>query len=288
MRSVQLACAGEREGVSKNEASILAQAPLEPRTARMAGTSFRDSKGVYSWKNETYPSVTTILKVKDKPALPRWASKSVAEFVAAKCLVMERGEMKGPELLTLLKDVDEIKQVPWKYAEKKRDMGSTFHSVAEQITLGNPVSPDAFSEDVRGYIVSFLRWIESTGAVFEANEFMCVSRKYGYAGTCDGLVKFPARDGLTMIDFKTGKDSYSEHALQLAAYRNADFIAMQSGEEIPMPPTEAALVVLPKDDGSGCRLIEWETGEKEMTAFLGLIAVYQWESGKPKQKEVYL
>ena len=31
----------------------------------------------------TVPSVTTILQVLDKPALPRWAAKSVAEFATA-------------------------------------------------------------------------------------------------------------------------------------------------------------------------------------------------------------
>lgn len=258
------------------------------RQTAMQGTSFRDSKGVYNWKDESYPSATTILKVLDKPALPRWAANSVAEYVVGIAKKIESRELTGKEGLAALLDYDTLKQTPWAFAEKKRDMGSTFHSIAEQITLGHPIAPEAFAEDIRGYIVSFLNWMDDSGAVFEANEFMCLNRAFGYAGTCDGLIKLPNREGLTIIDFKTGKASYREHALQLAAYRFAEVICLQDGSELAMPETLGTIVLLPNPDGSGCKSIEWPVGLAEFNTFASIIPVYKWMQEKITPKELSL
>jgi len=258
----------------------------QTRDKRMHGTNFRDSKGIYTWKNERYPSVTTILKMKDKPALPRWASKSVAEFVKGEAERRNRGEITGAQLMETILDVDRMKSAPWNYAEKKRDMGSTFHDVAEQITLGTPVSPAAFGDDVRGYIESFLLWLETWKPEFEASEFACFNRSVGYAGTCDALVRLNGR--LVAFDFKTGADSYDEHALQLSAYRHAEFIGLQDGTEEPMPETDGGCILLPQPDGSIAKLLEWPTGEAEFRSFSALKTIYDWAQTKPKYQEVSL
>lgn len=255
------------------------------RDKRMHGTNFRDSKGIYTWKQERFPSVTTILKVKDKPALPRWASKSVAEFVKAECERRNRGEITGVALMERLLDTDSLKNVPWAYAEKKRDLGSTFHDIAEQITLGTPVSPAAFGDDIRGYIESFLLWLEKSGAEFEASEFACFNREVGYAGTCDAIVRL--RDGRVIaFDYKTSGDSYPEHALQLSAYRKGEFIGMQDGSEFPMPPTDGGAILIPQPDGTIAKLLEWPCGDEAFEAFSALRSVYAWDQTKPKYKEI--
>lgn len=262
---------------------------MSPATAhalklgRVKGTTYRDSKGIYSWKDERFPSVTTILKMKDKPALPRWASKSVAEYV---CEYITRcGEERTPwsEITATLTDTDHLKNVPWSYAEKKRDMGSTFHDVADSILTGIPISAEAFSEDIRGLIVSLKNWLEKSGAEVEATEFACFNREHGFAGTCDALVRLNGE--MFVLDFKTGKDSFEEHALQLAAYRKAEFIGLQDGSEIPMPETVGGLILLPCPEGGPARLLEWPTGEQEFTAFVGLIDVFNWSKTRPKYQE---
>lgn len=254
------------------------------RARRMHGTNFRDSKGIYTWKEERFPSVTTVLKMKDKPALSRWASKVVAEFVKGEAERRNRGEITGVQLMDTLLDVDRLKNVPWSFAEKKRDMGSTFHDVAEQITLGTPVSPGAFGSDIRGYIESFLLWLEETKAEFEASEFACFNRSVGYAGTCDALVRINGRR--IAFDYKTSPESYPEHALQLSAYRHAEFIGLQDGTEYPMPETEGGAILLPQPDGTRARLLEWPTGEAEFKSFCALREVYAWDQTRPKYKEI--
>lgn len=260
-------------------------ATTQSRDKRMHGTNYRDSKGIYTWKNEKFPSVTTILKMKDKPALPRWASKSVAEFVKGECERRNRGEITGQQLMDTLLDTDRLKNVPWDYAGKKRDMGSTFHDVAEQITLGTLVSPKAFGDDVRGYIESFMIWLEDTGAEFEASEFACFNREIGYAGTCDALVRLKT-GRLIAFDYKTSADSYDEHALQLAAYRHAEFIGLQDGSELPMPETDGGCILLPQADGTRAKLVEWPTGEAEFKSFAALKTLYDWSQTKPKYTEI--
>ena len=261
----------------------------------MQGTDFRDSKGIYTWvgptgAEERFPSVTTILKCLDKPALPRWAAKSVAEFVKAICEKRNRGEMTGQELMDQLMDTDTLKQTPWTYAEKKRDMGSTFHSVAEQITLGTPVSASVFGGDVKGYIESLLLWLQDERIVeFEASEFACFNREVGYAGTADNLHR--RKDDIIGIrlfigDWKTSPDSYIEHALQLAAYAHAEFIGLQDGTEEPMPKVDGACIILPQADGTKAKCVEWAVGDAEFKTFCALKQVYDWQQSKPKYREV--
>jgi len=248
----------------------------------MAGTTFRDSKGIYTWKDERYPSVTTILRNLDKPALPRWAAKSVAEYVAAQCKAKESGQISGADLFAHLQDVDALKGIPWSIRDAKRDIGSTLHQVAEQITLGTPIDPKVFAADIRPYVESFMAWHQSAGVVFEASEMALFNRSHSYAGTCDALVRIGGRP--LVLDYKTSSDTYEEHALQLAAYRHAEFIGMETGEEIAMPQTEGGAILLVGE--TGCRLMEWECSNDEFEVFLALRRIYDWRVDKKQAREV--
>jgi hypothetical protein len=53
----------------------------------------------------------------------------------------------------------------------------------------------------------------------------------------------PQLVGTSIVDYKTGKDVYAEAALQLNGLGNCEFIGMDSGEEIPMPKIDNAVVV---------------------------------------------
>jgi hypothetical protein len=58
----------------------------------------------------------------------------------------------------------------------------------------------------------------------------------GYAGTVDLIAKLKGRDGLWMIDAKTSKDSQPTHAVQQAAYANAELVGIKNtAERVPMP-----------------------------------------------------
>jgi hypothetical protein len=246
------------------------------------GTHLRDSKGIYTWKDERFPSVTTILKVMDKPALPRWASKSVAEYVAAFAERIQAEKIPWPDVHAELTNVDKLKAVPWDYAEKKRDLGSTFHDLAERYAGGMALNPEVFASDVQPLVKSFLKFVEDFKPKWEAMECGVFNREHNYAGTMDTIMHVDGR--LMVVDYKTGKDTYVEHALQLAAYRRAEFLALADGSEIPMPKTVGGAVLLIQPDGY--KLMEWPCDDAEFDAFLSLRGAYDFLGAKPKATEI--
>src|SRR3990172_181392 len=81
-------------------------------------------------------------------------------------------------------------------------------------------------------------------AVPEASVF---NRTERYAGTLDAIATIGGRT--LVIDVKSGKGVYPETALQLAAYRWAEFVGVPDGSEQPMPPTVGAAVLHLTDQG---------------------------------------
>jgi hypothetical protein len=90
------------------------------------------------------------------------------------------------------------------------------------------------------------------------------SYEHGYAGSFDAILRIwvtvgkggklvitPDRSGtpiLVMVDYKTSKATYSDVALQLAAYRYADVVIDPEGNEEPMPAIDSAAVLHITDD----------------------------------------
>lgn len=258
-------------------------AELRKQTYR--GTHMRDSKGVYTWKDERFPSITTLLKVLDKPALPRWASKSVAEYVADYVTRQVPAERIGwKQAQEHLSDVEKLKNVPWAYAEKKRDLGSTFHDIAEQVAGGTPVNPDVFADDVRPLVKSFLQFVDDECPEFLAMETGCFNRSVGYACTLDTVVYLPKRDRTVVMDYKASNDSYPEHSLQVAAQRFSEFIGLRDGTEAPMIETDGAMILLILP--TGYRLLEWQTDPSDLDDVRALVTLYNRNQRKLKYQAV--
>lgn len=256
---------------------------------RLRGTSFCDSKHVYTWAEtpgsptkRQFVSVTTVLGVLNKPALPRWAARSVGEYVAELAEQCRSGKLKGSELLARLTDIDHLKGVPWAYSEKRKCEGTAFHDIAERIidareaeAAGEPfeeINPDVFDPKIGAKVRAFMDWLDEAQPHYEAMEAAVFSRQYGYAGTLDAIVTIGGRR--IVLDYKDSKDTYPEHALQLSAYRHAEFMAMSDGTETPMPSTAGGAILLIREDG--CKLCEWSCGRAMFDVFLSLLPVAQW------------
>lgn len=222
---------------------------LRRRTYR--GTHMRDSRGVYSWKSETFVSITTLLKVLDKPALPRWASKSVAEYVAGFVReVVPRDRLKWSQVQAHLSDTEHLKDVPWKYAETRRNLGSSLHDVAEQFIAGSHIDTAVFSDDLRPLVENYLDFCKAERPEFYAMETAVFNRTLGYACTLDAIVTLPRLGNvLCVMDNKTGKDIYPEAIIQVNAQRVAEFVGLADGSEIEMPKCAKNLVLLVQENG---------------------------------------
>lgn len=255
---------------------------------RLRGTSYCDSKHVYTWAESPgsplkrrFVSVTTVLKALDKPALPRWASRSVAEYVAELARQVKGGTLKGSDLLRVLQDVEHLKGIPWAYADKRKVEGSTIHEIAERIIGGEALSPDVFDPRIAAKVRAFQRWLAEAKPEYEAMEAAVFSREYGYAGTLDAIVTIGGKR--IVLDYKDSADSYPEHALQLAAYRHAEFLAMPDGREEPMPHTDGGAILLIQEEQ--CRLVPWECGRRVWEVFLSCRLPAEWMRERQKPLE---
>jgi hypothetical protein len=131
--------------------------------------------------------------------------------------------------------------------------GSTAHDLIEKYILtaheGSTwdwdVALEKRNDNVRQVIARFREFEQEWEPEWEATELTVFNPTAGYAGSLDFIARIPALgDGLTLGDFKTGRGVFAETAMQLAAYRHAEFAEIAGHKAaVPMPATERAIVV---------------------------------------------
>ena len=203
-----------------------------------------DSSHRYKLDGRWVPSVTTILGVLDKPGLPRWSARLVAEYVADHPDGIEelRAMGRGPM-------VDALKGMPWQERDKAGDRGTILHAYAEELVHGREV--DVAPEHV-AVMESALSFMEHWHIYPLVIEFPCASREHEWAGTGDLIAGYTRPDtghhGVGIFDWKSGKDLYPEFAWQLNAYAHAEFHGLD-GDEQPIPPCDDAFGVQISEEG---------------------------------------
>lgn len=256
------------------------------RAQTYRGTHLRDSRGVYAWKDERFPSITTLLKQLDKPALPRWAAKSVAEHVADFVTnTVPNQKLPWKNVQEYLGNADELKQVPWKYAEKRRDIGSTVHDIGEQFVGGTIINPEVFADDIRPLVCNYLDFCTIEQPKFHAMETGCFNRQIGYACTLDTILELPRFGSvLAVCDMKTGKDVYDEAVIQVNAQRIAQFVGLRDGTELPMPVCGMNLVLLIRE--TGWRLVECPIIPEIEDVLRALVTLYDYKQAGYKTRDI--
>lgn len=209
------------------------------------------------------PSVTNIIDMMNKPALPRWAAKSVAERAWEIRARLASADQEQRDYA-----VAELKGAPWKYATKRADVGSVVHDIAD--ALATDTDLPTFGVEEGAYADQFLDWATSMDVQFLASEVTVFGE--GYAGTFDWLADIGGRNVLG--DHKTGKAVYDEVSLQLAALRYAQTWIVDDEPSIAQPIDACAVLHLRKD---GWTLYEVDTGEAAYKAFRGLLSAWRWK-----------
>lgn len=239
-----------------------------PRNSKTTG-----GKRLYSWRNESYWSVTTIIgSGLPKPALLPWGIKSVAEGAVTKRSVLT--EMlaacdtptectKGNFCDACDQTIRWLKSTPYAHRDKAADLGTYVHDAAEAYVLKKPFP--AWPVLVKPRMDAFVQFLADYSPVYEATEASVYNRSEKYAGTLDAIATIGGRK--ILLDTKTGKGVYPEVGLQLAAYRHAEFIGLPDGSEAPMPPVDGAAVLHLPESG-GYQLLEVRADQTVFTAFL--------------------
>lgn len=236
----------------------------------MAGLS-RDAKHVYIAaypEPVVLPSVTTIMRVLDKPAIVPWAQGIVAEAAIRNRDKLEEwvnvGGVDGA--IRLLKGAAETQR------DKAANRGTAVHSLAEAIVKGHPVT---VPEELAPYVTAYQSWIERFQPDFLAIEEMVCSLEYGYAGTLDSIAVIAGETWL--LDIKTSKGYYPETAQQLAAYGHAEFIGRPNDPvQYAIPTIEQYGVIHVRPEGA--ELIPYDVTHVEFAAFLAAKRIHQWRS----------
>lgn len=233
--------------------------PVSPAAEKVKAVRRRN--GMYFLDNDEYTSVTTILSCLARPALIYWAAKTAAGLVLEQPDRFDTAEAAAGGIYAV--------------RDKAADRGSLIHSLAEAFARQGAVEvvPDA----IKGYADAFWSWVnvaQPTPLFTESNVY---NRTHRYGGTLDLLVALPDKS-LVIVDFKTSPRVYDEVELQLAAYRNAEFIVphLDATQRIPMPTVSKTACVLLRENGT----FAYEELNGDFSVFLHLKAVHDWQRGK--------
>lgn len=219
---------------------------------------------------EEVPSVTNIIGVLDKPAIPRWAAKMVA--LNAWKMRHSLDEMGEDEA------VDVLKGSPWRKSGRAADRGTSVHDYLEAKAEGR--EPESLTGEAATYKASADQFLDQYRPEFVLTEFTVFGD--GYAGTADFLAKINGR--LYIGDYKTSKALYPEVALQLAAIRYAHTIVDADGDQ-PVPAVDGCIGVLLTPDY--CQVREVDAGREAHEAFLSCLRAWRWrKAGNPVGGEV--
>ena len=140
----------------------------------------------------TYPSVTQILSIVNKPYLVNWANNLGLKGVA-------------------VQDA----------SKESTDVGTLTHAFIEGHITREEVSTDGYNRGTvdqallcyEGYLI----WEEKYHPTYVETEKSFISKEHGYAGTIDAVCKIG--DQQYILDWKTSASIYPEYVSQVVAYR---------------------------------------------------------------------
>lgn len=230
---------------------------IEKKDGGMRPVTLADAR-----KLNLLPSVTTILKVLDKPALNTWREEQVALSVLTTPRYI--GESLDEYVFRCLHTERQQDQE----GQKARDRGTEIHAALEKLFKGEEVSPE-----ILPWVKPAFQQLGSYGAA--RTEVILIGD--GYAGKTD-LIQMGDCDSLW--DFKSTKtlptSAWIEHRLQCAAYAAAysKQVRLVATGNVYISTTECGKFTICKHD-------DWQPAYQ---AFQHLLSYWQWATGyRPKQ-----
>jgi len=218
------------------------------------------------------PGVTSIISGRSKPALINWAAKSAAEFAVNNIDTV--AELAKRDKFAA---IDLIKRAHSRQSGNAAGRGTEVHGIVERLLNGE--QGVSVNKEVRPFLVQFQKFANEYNLVPVHNEITLWSDRHRYAGTADGLWKLdgPGVDpgALAVCDLKTGASGvWEDAALQLAAYKNADYMIFPDGTRQIMPVTEASYAIWLRPEGYALQPLD--TGPETFATFLALRRLFDW------------
>lgn len=191
-------------------ALVITSGPRNARTDPQSGLRY------YRWQGRELPSVTSIRRMAGLPfGLHMWAINQVVSY-ALDHLADITARVADPAQVAVIRH--ELRGAATAERDRAAARGTAIHdAAASERTLAEVDAAIASAHR------QYLDFMAVSRAETLASEFQCWNLTAGYAGTADRLVRFP-NGQIYLVDFKTGKGLYGEHALQLTAYLMAEFV----------------------------------------------------------------
>lgn len=182
--------------------------------------------------------------------------------------------------------------------DRKAALGTAVHDLARLLTdpadvpdivkaTAGRTEYDIPADLIRPRLAAFHLWRREAGVTILASEAQCFNLAVGYAGSMDLLIR--ARDGsVWVVDIKTGDATYPEYALQLSAYRHAEFVGsagVVDHETTALLHSAAGVAVLHLDD-TGAEPQVIRDDEETWNAYRALLYVARWMTAHPTGESV--
>ena len=220
------------------------------------GHGYKDATG------RKVPGVTTILsKGLPKPALVNWAARTAAEYA-----VDNWDTLDG---LPVSERLEMIRKAPDASKSAAALRGTKLHEAAQTLIETGEVDCEP---DQVPLVENYARFLREWGVQAHYIESSVYSVTHGYAGTLD-LIATLSDGRRWLLDIKTSKGVFGDMALQLAAYRHAEFLTDSDvdGKDIPMPKVDAVGIIHVRADDYD--LVPLTAGPAEFRSFLYIAQV---------------
>ena len=178
----------------------------------------------YTFNERDYLSATSMRKVLGMPFnLHRWVLKQTLEVLQRDPSLLEpqdtgKGKRK-PKMETPANVRGRIQRMGMADRDASAERGTIIH---DAIATGVPMAD--IDPELRPYVEQYSNAVISLGIKPILVEKQVFSKR-GYAGSFDLLAALRSKDGKRyIVDLKTGKGTYSDHALQGMHYFDADFV----------------------------------------------------------------
>ena len=243
--------------------------------SRLVRRDYPSGAHTYSLDGQRCPGVTTIVGASSpKGGMVKAAAKIAAQWAITHADA--RDTLGDEEFINAAVRAHEDE---W---HAKADFGREVHAAADALGDGQEISVAPMVAQYARHIVEFLTvW----RAEILARECMVWhGPDYGpdfpngspYAGQFD-LIANLADGNRWLIDYKTGSGVYPDVAMQLAAYRNAEWIVWD-GEDRPMGRVHKTGVLHVHENGWD--LIPVDSGPEVWAAFLAAMPLYRFHGTK--------
>jgi hypothetical protein len=260
----------------------------------------------YRWMGRELPSVTTIQRMAGVPHnLHTWAISQVVDRAVGRADVLNTmltRERRPREKVLEKNRVAEaslwLRQAATEERDRAAALGTATHDYAAAGAVPGQV-PDVVEVNrdgritlvdgarVRAKLSQFIDFLAVSGAQVLASEFQVFNLSVGYGGSGDLIVLFPS-GRIVLVYIKTGNSVVAEHALQVGAYRWAEF----SGRDDVVDERTTGFLrgvvgtgILHLDD-DWWEYLALKDDPSAFDAFRGLLTFATWTAARPAAESI--